>query len=86
MSEDPVRFGITPSADPNAIQAQARQAAMFPTLTPDQVRRVAPHGRSRAVSRGDVLVPAGHQATSFFVVTSRTPADARPYCTPKPPG
>jgi thioredoxin reductase (NADPH) len=70
MSEDPARFGTTLSADANAIRAQAGFEAMFPTLTSDQLRRVALHGRSRSIGRGDVLVSAGRQATSFFVVTA----------------
>jgi thioredoxin reductase (NADPH) len=43
---------------------------VFPTLTPEQVARVAAHGRGRNVRSGEVLASAGDQAGSFFVVTS----------------
>lgn len=44
----------------------------FPKLTPDQVARVAAHGRLRRVERGEVLVGVGMPAASFFVVISGT--------------
>jgi thioredoxin reductase (NADPH) len=44
----------------------------FPKLTPDQVARVAEHGRLRRVERGEVLVGVGMPAASFFVVISGT--------------
>jgi len=43
-------------------------AQMFPTLTPAQVARIAAHGSVRAVQKGEVLVEAGDQVVSFFVV------------------
>ncbi len=59
----------SPTPDfPLPMSAPAEQ--VFPTLTPEQVARVAKHGNARAVSSGEVLVPAGHQAESFFVVTA----------------
>jgi thioredoxin reductase (NADPH) len=59
----------SPTPDfPLPMSAPAEQ--VFPTLTPEQVARVAKHGHARAVSSGEVLVPAGHQAESFFVVTA----------------
>jgi thioredoxin reductase (NADPH) len=42
---------------------------VFPTLTPEQVARVAAHGRVRSVQSGEVLASAGEPARSFFVVT-----------------
>jgi thioredoxin reductase (NADPH) len=42
----------------------------FPTLTPEHVARLARHGRARSVARGEVLVEAGQQANSFFIVTT----------------
>ena len=42
---------------------------VFPTLTPEQVARLARHGRVRSMSSGEVLVAAGSQTSSFFVVT-----------------
>jgi thioredoxin reductase (NADPH) len=41
---------------------------VFPTLTPEQVARVAAHGRIRSVQSGEVLASAGEPAQSFFVV------------------
>jgi thioredoxin reductase (NADPH) len=42
----------------------------FPTLTPEQIGRIASLGRARSVSAGEILLEAGRQPTSFFVVTS----------------
>src|ERR1051326_7364577 len=41
---------------------------VFPTLTPAQVARIAPHGRRRQVQPGEVLVEAGDHVVPFFVV------------------
>ena len=43
---------------------------MFPTLTPEQVARIAAHGRVRTVREGEVLVEAGDHDVPFFVVKS----------------
>jgi thioredoxin reductase (NADPH) len=43
---------------------------VFPTLTPEQVARVAVHGRVRPVRSGEILQSAGQQAESFFVVAA----------------
>ena len=48
----------------------SRVEHVFPTLTPDQVARIATHGRARSVADREVLVEAGHKASSFFVVTA----------------
>jgi thioredoxin reductase (NADPH) len=42
---------------------------VFPTLTPEQIRRIAPHGRMRAIQAGEVLYEPG-ALTPFFVVVS----------------
>src|SRR6202022_2618791 len=42
----------------------------FPTLTPAQIKRIAAHGRRRAIARGDVLVDVGAKVVPFFVVIS----------------
>jgi thioredoxin reductase (NADPH) len=44
----------------------------FPKLTPEQVERVAAHGRMRRVERGEVLVAAGKPTPKFFVVSTGT--------------
>ena len=46
----------------------SRPDHVFPTLTPQQVARIAAHGRRRSVARGEVLVEAGDMAAPFFVV------------------
>src|SRR5258706_11358843 len=43
---------------------------VFPTLTADQIARVAAHGRVRQVQQGEVLVEAGERGARFFGVTS----------------
>jgi thioredoxin reductase (NADPH) len=47
----------------------ARADQVFPTLTPEQIARIAPHGRARATTAGEVLTEAGDQNVPFFVVT-----------------
>jgi len=47
-----------------------RQEQTFPVLTPQQIARIAAHGSRRTVDRGEVLVQAGQQNYSFFVVTA----------------
>lgn len=47
-----------------------RAAQMFPTLTPAQLARIAPHGIARKVQRGEVLVAPGESAAHFFAVTA----------------
>jgi thioredoxin reductase (NADPH) len=46
------------------------QDKLFPTLSAQQIARIAPHGRRRAVSDGDVLVEVGDAIVPFFVVLS----------------
>ena len=43
---------------------------MFPTLTPQQVARIAAHGRRRATTRGELLAEVGDKAVPFFVVVA----------------
>jgi thioredoxin reductase (NADPH) len=42
----------------------------FPTLTPQQIARIAAHGNARKVERGEVLVKAGARNASLFVVVA----------------
>jgi thioredoxin reductase (NADPH) len=48
----------------------SRPDRVFPTLTPAQIARIAPHGRQRAITSGEVLVEVGQQPVPFFVVLS----------------
>jgi thioredoxin reductase (NADPH) len=58
--------GTAPSlAAPDVDQA-------FPGLTPEQVERIAVHGRMRRVERGEVLAAAGKPTPKFFVVSTGT--------------
>src|SRR5712691_5071189 len=41
---------------------------LYPTLTPAQLARIAPHGRRRQVAQGEVLVQAGESVARIFVV------------------
>jgi thioredoxin reductase (NADPH) len=50
--------------------ALPRNEQIFPTLTPDQLARLAPHGRRRPVARGEVLIEAGAANVPCFVVIS----------------
>jgi thioredoxin reductase (NADPH) len=48
----------------------SRPDRVFPTLTTEQIARIAPHGRRRAITAGDVLVEIGDKGVPFFVVLS----------------
>jgi thioredoxin reductase (NADPH) len=54
---------------PTPLTLRSRQDEVFPRLTPDQIARVAAHGRTRSVVAGEVLVEGGQPMNSFFVVT-----------------
>jgi thioredoxin reductase (NADPH) len=41
---------------------------MFPTLSPAQIARIATHGVTRPITRGEVLIEAGQTDVPFFVV------------------
>src|SRR4051794_32254526 len=47
----------------------ARADHVFPTLTPAQIKRIAPHGQVRSMVKGETLVHAGDPVVPFFVVT-----------------
>jgi len=48
--------------------APEQRALMFPTLTSDQIARIASHGRVRAVSAGEALIQPGDRSVPVFVV------------------
>ena len=48
----------------------SRPERIFPALTAAQIARIAPHGRHRAITAGEVLVEVGQQPVPFFVVLS----------------
>jgi thioredoxin reductase (NADPH) len=51
---------------------------IFPTLTPAQIRRIAPHGHMRAMQHDEVLVEQGDRNVPFFVVVSGEVEIVRP--------
>ena len=51
---------------------------IFPTLTPVQIRRIAPHGHMRATQPGQVLIEQGDKNVPFFVVVSGEVEIVRP--------
>jgi thioredoxin reductase (NADPH) len=48
----------------------SRVERIFPTLTPAQMSRIAPHGQMRPMQRGEVLYEQGDINVPFFVVVS----------------
>src|SRR5438067_670949 len=61
----------TPHSSPTPLAATVpRSDQAFPTLTPQQVSRIAANGRRRATARGEVLVETGDKVVPFFVVVS----------------
>ena len=61
---------MTRSDVPATASAESGNERPFPTLTDEQVSRIAAHGRRRPVSQGEVLVEAGDRVFPFFVVVS----------------
>src|SRR5207244_10941982 len=57
----PLTDGVSPSP-------ASRPDRLYPTLTPAQVARIAPHGRRRQGAQAEVLVHAGESAARIFVV------------------
>jgi thioredoxin reductase (NADPH) len=68
-SADVMSSTVDPSLTPLAVTV-SRPERVFPTLTPEQVSRIATHGRRRSTGRGDVLVEVGEKAVPVFVVVS----------------
>jgi thioredoxin reductase (NADPH) len=57
----------------------SRPEKVFPTLTPEQVSRLATHGKRLSVEEGQVLVDAEERVTRFFLVEEGQIEIARPY-------
>src|SRR2546422_9677426 len=57
---------------------RAPRDQIFPTLTPDQIARIAAHGHVRPVRAGEVLIEAGDAVLPFFVVTAGEIGIVRP--------
>jgi thioredoxin reductase (NADPH) len=59
---------MIPPAPDSLLPVSASTEQLFPTLTPEQVARVAARGRVRPIRSGEVLIAAGDRAESFFVI------------------
>src|SRR5213594_2324864 len=57
----PLTDGLSPLLAPSSDR-------LYPTLTPAQLARIAPHGRRRQVAQGEVVVHAGENVARIFVV------------------
>src|SRR5262245_496576 len=64
------RSDVTDDRRPLEPSSPAREALMFPTLTPAQIDRIAARVRVRSVARGEILIEAGDPVVPFFVVKS----------------
>lgn len=51
---------------------------IFPTLTSEQIRRIASQGHMRTMQRGEILVEQGDRSYPFFVVVSGEVEIVRP--------
>ena len=60
------------------IRPGVRLEHVFPTLTAEQMARVAQHGHARHVAKGEVLIEAGQSSIPFFVVTAGSVEVVRP--------
>ena len=67
--EPPLRIPVRPGV---------RLEHVFPTLTAEQIVRVAHHGHARHLTKGDVLIEAGAASVSFYVVTTGSLEVVRP--------
>ena len=56
--------------DPSLAATVSNPERVFPTLTPEQIARIATHGRRRSTTRGEVLVEVGEKVVPFFVVVT----------------
>ena len=52
------------------LPVKSRADHVFPTLTPAQIGRIAPHGHVQTMTKGEILVEAGEPVVPFFVVTA----------------
>src|ERR687887_388538 len=56
----------------------SRIEKIFPKLTPEQIRRIAAHGRIHSVQPGEVLIEQGDTSVPFFVVITGEVEIVRP--------
>ena len=53
-------------------------ALLFPTLTSAQIARIASHGVTRPVTRGEILIEGGQTDVPFFVLKAGAVEVIRP--------
>ena len=68
---------VGPPATPLPLTA-SRADQIFPTLTTEQIGRIATHGPMRAMRAGEVLAEQGEPAVPFFVIVSGEVEAVRP--------
>jgi thioredoxin reductase (NADPH) len=59
---------LTETTPSTPLSSAANAALLFPTLSPEQIARIACHGVIRRIERGEVLIEAGQTDVPFFVV------------------
>src|SRR5919109_1677130 len=57
----------------------SRIEKIFPKLTPEQIHRIAAHGRMRSLQPGEVLIEQGDTLVPFFVVITGEVEIVRPF-------
>ena len=65
---------MSDTTPPVPLTLASRADQVFPTLTPEQIARVAAHGRVRRVERGEVLLEPGDQNPRVFIAGVSSPA------------
>ncbi len=58
---------MTETTRSTPLTSAADAALMFPTLTSAQIARIASHGVTRPITRGEVLIEGGQTDVPFFV-------------------
>src|SRR5262252_2414678 len=53
-------------------------ALLFPTLTSEQIARIASHGVTRPITRGEILIEGGQTNVPFFVLKAGEVEVVRP--------
>jgi thioredoxin reductase (NADPH) len=59
---------LTETTRATPLTSAATASLMFPTLTPEQIARIAAHGVVRRITGGEVLIDSGQTDVPFFVV------------------
>ena len=59
---------LTATTPSTPLTSAANAARLFPTLTSAQIARIASHGVTRPITRGEVLIEGGQTDVPFFVL------------------